>query len=265
MLTITPPDIDIEQLQKTQGKLLTQLTGRKQTISVVEQDNLRWLRLSDGSIQSAMWLEEPAYPALNYIQAMLCSLLYIEKPAHLLNLGLGSGAIERFLISQLPDVSTVSVELDPDMLQVARDYFHLPPSHPVALDSAQRFLQYNNGTFDILLCDVYAKDINHSPLHSPDFYRDAAHRLKPKGVLAVNCLLETEAEMVEILLKIRVYLPWIILYDAPDQQNIVLLCSKTKYPSTVEINHHAKQLRESTGLDLSAICEKLIRVPVSSH
>ncbi|MCU7844451.1 MAG: methyltransferase [Candidatus Thiodiazotropha sp. (ex Monitilora ramsayi)] len=265
MLTIKPPDINIGQLQTARGKVLTRLTGKTETIAVVEQDNLRWLRFSGGSIQSAMWMQEPAYPALDYIQAMLCSLLYTGYPARLLNLGLGSGVIERFLISQLPDVTTVSVELDPDIVKIAREYFHLPPAHPVTLASAQRFLQNSNDTFDIILCDIYTKDANINPLHSPDFFRDAAHSLMPNGVLAINCLPETEAEMVELLLKVRVYLPWVMLYDVPDQQNIILLCSRTKYPSASDIIHRAHELNESIGLDLSSICAGWVRVPVGSQ
>ncbi|MCU7796313.1 MAG: fused MFS/spermidine synthase [Candidatus Thiodiazotropha sp. (ex Myrtea spinifera)] len=263
MLDIAPPQIDIDLLQQTQGETLASLSSELQTISIIEQDNLRWMRFQDGSIQSVMLLQEPAYPVLDYTQALLSSLILIDNPGSLLNLGLGSGSIERFILSQLPEMKLCSVEIDSNIIELAREHFHLPATHPVIQASAEKYLAENNQKFDIIVCDIYSKTVSDNPILNQGFIEDVARSLNSKGVLALNCLPTTEAEMVDILVSIRTCFPWVMLLDVKAQKNIVVICTKRAFISGSDLTSRMESLSQSTGLNLSKICQQLIRLPVS--
>ncbi|MCU7812531.1 MAG: fused MFS/spermidine synthase [Candidatus Thiodiazotropha sp. (ex Notomyrtea botanica)] len=263
MFDNAPSKSDIERLERTHGTTLTCHVSRRETIAVIEDYGLRWMRFSDGSIQSVMLLEDPAYPVLDYIQALLCSFLFIDQPGSLLNLGLGSGSIERFILSRLPRIKLATVEIDPDLTELSREYFHLPATHPVTQASAENFLSENRQTFDIIVCDIYTKSVSDNPILTQGFIDDAARALNSDGVLALNCLPNTEAEMVDILLSIRTCFPWVMLLDVKAQKNIVAICAKRAFISGSDLTSRMESLFQSTGLNLSTICQQLIRLPVS--
>ncbi|MCU7917408.1 MAG: methyltransferase [Candidatus Thiodiazotropha sp. (ex Epidulcina cf. delphinae)] len=250
--------IDIERLQHTQADIIHRQGSDRQ---VLEHEGLRWVSLNDGPIASVMLLNEPAYPLLEYIKGLLCCLLLMQRPGSLLNLGLGCGAIERFVLSHLPDIALVSVEIDPQMIELSRAFFYLPVSHPVALDAAERFLKKNRRQFDIILCDIYLKRDSETPLQTASFYQDAAQTLSKGGVLALNLLPSNEAEMVDILLKIRRVFPWVVLFDVAAVENIVLYCSASPLPNKSILTSRAEDLHQMTGVDLSPICKQFIWLP----
>ncbi|MEL0587644.1 MAG: methyltransferase [Candidatus Thiodiazotropha sp. (ex. Lucinoma kazani)] len=257
--------IDFDQLQNTQGETVKRYNKQPQPFEIREQGSLRWIRFSDGSIQSVMLLQEPAYPMLDYIQGLLCSLLYSQQPGSLLNLGFGAGSIERFVLSQLPEIEIVSVEIDPNMVNYSKDYFNLPKSYPVAVSSAEHYLETNQKSFDIVVCDIYIKRHTENPLLTTSFYQDIASILNQGGVLAINCLPVSESEIVDLLLKIRSVFPWIVLFDVPSLQNIVLYCSLSAPPEISTLMIRSEQLHQSSGLNLLRICKQLIRLPKSNQ
>ncbi|MCU7916018.1 MAG: methyltransferase [Candidatus Thiodiazotropha sp. (ex Gloverina cf. vestifex)] len=210
-----------------------------------------------------MLLQEPAYPVLDYNQALLSSLIFTDRPGSLLNLGLGSGSIERFILSQLPEMKLLSVEIDSNIIELARAHFHLPATHPVTQASAEKFLSENRQTFDIIVCDIYSKTVSDNPILNQGFVEDAARALNTDGVLALNCLPTTEAEMVDMLVSIRTCYSWVMLLDVKAQKNIVVICAKRAFPSGSDLTSRMESLLQSTGLNLSTICQQLIRLPVS--
>ncbi len=216
------PGIDQAWLTQAQEKAspcrISGITSHK----VYDYQGLRWLRHEDGSIQSIMWREQPDYPVFEYVRGMLCGLLFHPAPQRLLNLGLGGGTLERYLIRNLPGVSLTSVEPDPDILRLARDCFGLPNGHPVVMQSAQDYLIKTQATYDVIFCDIHASPGDESPLNQDAFIAELARALSPHGVVAINLLPEDEKDIVRRLLWIRRHLPYIALFDVPRQQNLVV-------------------------------------------
>jgi spermidine synthase len=227
-----------------------------------EYQGIRWIRTPEGTVQSVMLLEDPAYPVLDYIQAMLCAVLFVHRPRKLLNLGLGAGAIERFLLTQLPGLALVSVEIDTRMIKIAKDYFQIPPSHPIVAQSAQHYLARNQDRFDILLSDVCTRQGAANSQLSPDFITHAAGVLNRGGVVAINLIPSSESEVVEVLIALRNDFPWIQIFDVPEADNMILFCTLQPSPPLAELIQRAAALRQTTGLDLSPICRRLITIPV---
>ncbi|MBU1192467.1 MAG: hypothetical protein KKA36_09780 [Gammaproteobacteria bacterium] len=230
-------------------------------LTVHEHDGYRWLCSGDAAIQSVMRLDAPEKLLLPNHLAMLMGLPVSTSPAPVLNLGTGTGAIERFLNSRLPALELVSVDSNPSMIELARDYFYLPRDWPVQLQTAADYLQHSQQTFGLILADLFAGD-NHAPcLFDADFYRLVAQHLTESGVLSLNLCPRTEDEIVSILVVLRQSLPWVMLVKVPDHGNMVLLAGRQPSPTATELAQRAGQLSHSLQLDFDALLNQIERLP----
>jgi spermidine synthase len=230
-------------------------------LTVHEHDGYRWLCSGDAAIQSIMRLDAPEKLILPNHLAMLMGLPVSTSSAPVLNLGTGTGAIERFLNSRLPALELVSVDSNPSMIYLARDYFYLPRDWPVQLQTAEDYLQHSQQIFSLVLADLFAGG-NHAPcLFDADFYRLVAQHLTEAGVLSLNLCPRTEAEIVSILVALRQSLPWVMLVKVPDHGNIVLLAGRQQSPSDTELAQRASQLSHSLQLDFDTLLNQIERLP----
>jgi spermidine synthase len=107
-------------------------------------------------------------------------------------LGLGGGSAARVVRAVAPDAEIVGVEIDPQVVDLAREWFGLDALDvEVVLDDAARFLARTRRRFDAVLEDVFVG--NEQNLHKPPGFPEpallhAVSRLRPGGVLASNTL-----------------------------------------------------------------------------
>ncbi len=115
----------------------------------------------------------------------------------LLVLGLGGGSVARQLRRLAPAAQIVAVELDREVVDVARAEFDLDElGLEVIIDDALAVLERERRRFDAIFEDVFIGrgDGVHKPDWIPSPGHDlAARRLKPGGVLVTNTLDEAPA------------------------------------------------------------------------
>jgi len=132
--------------------------------------------------QSAMSLLRPERLVFAYEQAMALAVAVVPQPRSALLLGLGGGAMLRFLRAYFPDCAATVVEYDPTVLRLARRHFRI--DHPVELAEAADVVRHAEGRFDAILVDIYGgHGFNLPPL---EFWEECAARLEPGGCIAVN-------------------------------------------------------------------------------
>jgi spermidine synthase len=260
--TVHPPTIDRAWFEQARRQHLAHWDLTKTNPHLFDYKEFRCLYHEDGSMQSIMWLVDPSYPVFDYIKGMLCALLFRPQPQNLLNLGLGSGAIERYLLSYMPQITLCSVEPDPKIITLARASFQLPETHPVMGQTAQSFLASPQEHFDIITCDIHPKKGAEDPLQNNRFFQDLANSLAPQGIVAINYLPEHEVKVVKTLTHVRQALPWIALYDVPAQQNVILFCARSPLPDRTCLSQRAKEFQDLLpGLAAVQLCEQLIWLP----
>ena len=132
--------------------------------------------------QSAMDLLRPERLVFLYERLMLVALALVERPAAILQLGLGGGAMCRHLDAYLPDCQFAVIEHDPAVIELARRHFHI--RHPVRRGDAQEIVAERPAAWDVILVDLY--DGRSTDAITPRFWEDCAQALKPGGCLAVN-------------------------------------------------------------------------------
>lgn len=163
---------------------------RRNGIEVRERAGVRTLHLDSDTVQSAMRVDQPDALELSYTRAMMAFLLFRSPPSRLLMLGLGGGSLAKFVYRHMPETRTTAVEIDADVVDVARVYFGLPPEsgrfRTVVADGAQ-YVASQVGSVDALLVDAYDGDSLAAAFSSQSFFRAARASLAASGgVLAMN-------------------------------------------------------------------------------
>ncbi len=113
---------------------------------------------------------------------------YLGRPARsALIIGLGGGVIANQLRFFHPDLAVTGVEIDPQVIDVARRYFALNPTTRVVNQDGRIFVSRDRGTYDVIVIDAYTQQV-YIPFHltTQEFFRQVKARLAADGLVAMN-------------------------------------------------------------------------------
>jgi spermidine synthase len=163
--------------------------SRPPALTVSEARGVRTLHVGGEAIQSSMRLSDPFALELEYTRCMTAFLLFHPRPARALKIGLGGGSLVKFFWKRLPWMRTRVVELDPRVLRVAREQFHLPP------DDARLAVEIGDGAqalapegCDLLVVDAFDDEHPPAALVSQAFFDAAWLALESPGALVLNLM-----------------------------------------------------------------------------
>ena len=158
-------------------------------VDISESDNIRSLHLGSATIQSSMDLDDPADLVLTYTRAMMAFLLWNDDPRHIVQIGLGGGSLARFIDEYLPDAISVAVEINPQVVAVARVFFQLPPEGDffeiVEADGADYIKMFREST-DVIMVDGFDGQQIVADLTTEEFFEDCKRALTANGILVTN-------------------------------------------------------------------------------
>jgi len=147
--------------------------------TVSEFDGVRYLHLDTPWVQGAMRIGKPQAIELDYVQRMMAWMLWRPADAlsagHAVQFGLGAGAITRFC-HKLLRMQTTAVEINPSVIGMCRQWFHLPPDDrrlTVVNDDAARWVAdpAHLQTVQVLHVDLYDHEAAAPVLDDEAFYR----------------------------------------------------------------------------------------------
>ena len=102
-------------------------------------------------------------------------------------IGLGGGVLPPLFASF--GVAMQSVEIDPDMLEVARAYFAFDPRrHPVTIADGRQFLAASDEKFDYIVLDAFAGEVMPIHLMTEQMVALLDERLAKRGIVVLNYL-----------------------------------------------------------------------------
>ncbi len=147
----------------------------------------------------------------------------------LLVLGLGGGSVARQLRLLAPDAEIVAVELDRDVVDVARAEFDLDAlGLEVIVDDALAVLKRERRRFDAIFEDVFIGrgDDVHKPAWIPDPAHPLAQRLLKRGGLLVTNTLDEAPAVARAL---RALFEHVVSIAIDEFDNRVLVASDTAF------------------------------------
>jgi len=168
--------------------------GRKPRFAPVtfsEEGGVRYLHFGTEWVQGAMRLRHPWRLELEYAQQMMAWLLFLDAPARIAQLGLGSAALTKFCYRHFEQSLVEAVELNPAVVIAAHSMFALPSEDArlrVTECDAWDFVSdaANHGSLGVMQVDLYDATARGPVLDSVAFYRACRDCLSEPGMLSVN-------------------------------------------------------------------------------
>jgi spermidine synthase len=114
-----------------------------------------------------------------------------NQPFHMVQLGLGTGALTKFAHKAFPKAKVTAIDLNPAVIVAARVMFQLPPPNKnleIIQGDALKYVtaKKNSESIDLLQVDLYDATARGPALSSPEFYQGCYDSLKSPGVMTVN-------------------------------------------------------------------------------
>ena len=238
-------------------------------IQVVEANGIRTLTF-DRAEQSRMSVKQPLVGHFEYVDYFHTPWLWNDRITNVLMIGLGGGSAQRLWQSHHPGVVVDTAEIDPVVLQVARDYFQLKETDRmrVHLADGRQFLKRTTQRYDVVILDAYSRNRYGSfiPSHlaTKEFFELVRDRLTTNGVVAYNVigtLQGARSDLVGALYRtMRTVFPQVYLFPARESLNIVMVGTRSARPMTLalaqqklaELTRQRKPMPPSVPARLSA-------------
>ena len=179
-------------------------------VTFSEEGGVRFLHFGTWWVQGAMRINKPDFIELEYAQQMMAGLLFLDpndkrlnqinkksnkkshhQPFHMVQLGLGTGALTKFAHKAFPKAKVTAIDLNPAVIVAARVMFNLPPPNKnleIIQGDALKYVttKKNSDSIDLLQVDLYDATARGPALSSPEFYQGCYDSLKSPGVMTVN-------------------------------------------------------------------------------
>lgn len=146
----------------------------------------------DDAPQSTMSLSNPIEGAFEYCDFFHVPVLLHPSMSRVLFVGLGGGSGPKQFLHDYPTIRADVVEIDPVVVDVAKQYFALPadPRLNVTIADGRNFLRRSQGGYGAIMMDAYASGRGgiYLPYHlaTKEFFEIAWSRLETGGCLVYN-------------------------------------------------------------------------------
>jgi spermidine synthase len=172
------------------GRVLAKATTVVNDMRVV-QTGLRVDLDVDGATH-ATWHPNDLLTGYSWDALAVGAMLGADVPKSVLILGMGGGTVARQLRFMLPALDIVGVELDPEVLSLARQHLHLDDAQAtVVMADAYAYLAEAGACFDVIVDDLFLsgpEDVVRARVPEGETMALLRSRLNPGGVLVANTI-----------------------------------------------------------------------------
>jgi len=221
-------------------------------IRVADCGRMRVLHF-DNTTQSQISLDDPLQGHFEYTEYFHMPWLWNDQIKTVLMIGLGGSSIQRAYQAYWPQVETETVELDPKVVEVARDYFQFEETEKMKaiIIDGRMHLRRTPKKYDLIILDAYTANRYGSfipyTLVTKEFFALAHAHLSEKGVLAYNVIGSAYSRQENIVGAIyrtlKTSFAQVYMFPALGSRNVVLLATKSSERITQsQLEHRLAQL-----------------------
>jgi spermidine synthase len=201
-------------------------TANRRALVFVQDGGTEWP-------QTIMNVEKPHEPVMPYQRAALVGLLHRPAPRRALVVGLGGGTLLSMLHHVEPKAHITAVEIDPEVVRIAADWFSVKPGPGIDIVTADgvAFLESTKDRWDLIIMDVFLEpsaegtDSSGVPrtMKTEEFLSTLRGRLTPDGVVVFN--LHNKSDMPRHRAAIEKAFKSVVLYRAANSGNRIAVAS----------------------------------------
>ncbi len=223
--------------------------GTRRTLYFVSEDGRSFP-------QAESDLARPQSLVLPYTRGMFLSYLFNPDPANALLVGLGAGSMVRFLDRFDPDLRLDAIDIDPEIVRIAKDYFGTRESDRVRLLTADgyRFIREGDRLYDLIFMDAFLEPSDETgpdgvplALMEESFYVALRDRLTPVGVVVFN--LHPDHRLERRIADIAKIFPQVYRFELNDSINRIVVA--TRSAKRLDAARLEEGLQRLDGLELA--------------
>lgn len=228
------------------------------SIEISEERGVRYLHFGSAWVQGAMRIARPWALELEYTRQMMMPLALRDDPRwpeSVLQIGLGAASVTRFLHRHRLGARITVIEILPEVVSAARQFFKLPddPRVFVEIGEGHDYLAGSERRYDLIVVDAFDDKGRSGMIDSVPFYMNCRDRLRRNGVASFNFLARSRGAAPAIA-RIREAFgerTWVL--PQTEAGNIVVLggVAPPERQRLDELRAAALRLKEQTGLDLA--------------
>ncbi len=164
-------------------------------IRVLENDGIRVLKFDRGT-QSAMRVSDPLAGVFAYTDALHLPMALRPDVRDVLLIGVGGATIPKQFLAAYPSVRMDAVEIDGDVIDVARKHFALTdsPRLRIHVNDGRKFLSGSEQQYDLIELDAFHADSMPFHLFTKEFFTLCRQHLRPAGMVAINLIGSVDGE-----------------------------------------------------------------------
>jgi spermidine synthase len=207
-------------------------------LDVIDSGNIRTLYL-DGNIHSQMYKDKPEELVNTYTKYFHLGFLFNPNAKDVLFVGGGGFSGPKNFLSMYSDIRIDVIEIDPDVINAAHNYFNLPANNGSRLmvynDDARNFLSKTEKQYDLIILDAFSK--NYVPFHlmTLEYFQLLDEKLTSDGIIISNNIGSMTGDRSEIVRAVYKTISQVFpsVYVFPTEknpgnlQNIMLATMKT--------------------------------------
>jgi spermidine synthase len=228
-------------------------------IAISEERGVRYLHFGSPWVQGAMRIARPYALELEYTRDLMLPLLFHGEdwPASVLQVGLGTASVTKFLFRYRPKARITVVEIAETVVMAAYQYFRLPePSERLHVEVGDGYDYVAKGTrkFDLVIVDGFDEKGRAGMLDTRAFYANCLARLGRRGALAVNLVTRTRGVRPSVDRMREAFGERILVLPPSEAGNIVAVAAAGQEVDETwdELRARNESLRAATGLNLQS-------------
>lgn len=214
---------------------------------------------SDDLVQGVMQINDPQKLVLEFAERMMVWAMFFKPSSlskrHVMQLGLGAASLTKFCHGRI-GMKTTAVEINPSVVAICRDAFHLPPNDKllevITGDARKEIARPRwRAALDVIQVDAYDADAARPVLDSVDFYQACKRALGPDGCIVTN-LFSADASYETSLEHLRMVFGADALWQfkpTKEGNTIVLAEKKPRKLGLAEYVSRCQELQNRYGLD----------------
>jgi spermidine synthase len=232
-------------------------------ITLSEERGVRFLHFGSSWIQGAMRIARPFALELEYTRDLMYPLLLREAdwPRSVLQIGLGSASVTKFLYRNRPQARLTVVEILPEVVTAASQFFRLPEDPArirIEIGDGHDYVTTKRGKFDLIVVDGFDDKGRPGMLETEAFYLGCRQRLASGGMVSVNLLTRRRGVEASVQ-RIRAAFGEHVLVIPPSEagNSVAIAALEPIEARATELRRAAEALKSTTGLDLSSALARL--------
>ena len=230
---------------------------------VVLDDGVGWIRtlLLDNNFHSAMDLRDPDRIVYLYTGFFHIGMAYNPEVKDVLFIGGGGFSGPKRFLKDYEDISVDVVEIDGDVVEVARQYFSVVPNERLNIYVAdgRTYLMGSEKKYDLIVLDAYARTYVPFHLMTKEFHELLSRHLSEEGVIISNVITALEGDasnllraelktMMAVYPRVEVYKVSVIAADSFVQNTIVVASKYDQSLTTEELLQNAERRVKVPGI-----------------